>query len=111
MESNIFGSSATPEPLKQSVVLLDVSNICKDVVTIDCSKKLKEVKVVSQNSNAKGRGQGFTRNNKNTTQEAEINKETSPTICNVDDASAGNAIDLDKEYPVALSRKEIIFFF
>lgn len=96
-ESNISGFSVAAEPLKRRAVLSDVSNICKEAAAVDCLKKPKAVKVLSQNANAKGRGRGIPRNNKKITQEAEIKKETSPAICNVDDASAGNAIGDDKQ--------------
>lgn len=110
MESNIYGSSVVVEPLKQCGMLLDVSNICKEAPLIDRLKKPKEIKVVSHNANAKGRGRGFPQNNK-ITREAKIKKETSPAICNVNDGSVGNAISVDKENFVSLSRKEIIFLF
>lgn len=96
-ESNNFGSSVAAGPLKRRAVLSDVSNICKEAAAVDCLKKPKAAKVVSQNANAKGRGRGLPRNNKKIPQQAEIKKEISPAICNVGDVAASNAIGVDKE--------------
>lgn len=96
-ETNISGSSVAAGPPKRRAVLGDVSNICREAAAVDCLKKPKAVKVVSQNANFQGRGRGIPRSRKKVTQEAEIKNETSPVICNVDNVTAGNEIGLDKE--------------